>query len=83
MSELHIIFTEEEVLISTKPYASWREIQDEYADYKASLGPWDAATVTSWLDEEYSDLVPKAEKQVEALLSGVQVTRSVTFACER
>lgn len=81
MSELQIIFTrEEEVLISRKPYASWREIQDAYDSYVASLGPWEAPTVVSWLEEEYSNLVPSAPEQVEALLSSEQVVRSLSFA---
>lgn len=42
MGDLNIIFTEAELLVSKKSYSSWREIQDEYDDYKASLGPWDA-----------------------------------------
>jgi hypothetical protein len=79
MSELHIIFTREKVLISRNPYASWREIQDEYDDYMASLGPWQVATVISWLEEEYSDLAPSAQEQVEAFLSSEQVVRSVSF----
>lgn len=80
MRELHIIFTKEEVLISRKPYASWREIQEEHDDYMASLGPWKAAAVASWLAEEYSDLIPSAKEQVEALLSNEQVVRKVSFA---
>ena len=80
MSDLNIIFTTTEVLISRKPYASWREIQDEYNDYMASLGPWDKRTVASWLDEEYCDLAPSAELQIEALLSGQDVVRIVSFA---
>jgi hypothetical protein len=80
MSELHIIFAGENVLISKKPYTSWREIQDEYEDYMASLGPWKAVTVVSWLDEEYSDLVPSAEAQVEAFLSSEEAARSLSFA---
>ena len=53
MSELHLIFTEEHVLVSRRAYASWREIQAEYADYKASLGPWSEETTVSWLGSEY------------------------------
>jgi len=79
MRELHIIFTRGEVLISKKPYASWREIQDEYDDYMASLGPWGAATVASWLAEEYSDLLPSSQEQVDALLSNEQVVQKVSF----
>lgn len=80
MSDLNIIFTEVEILISKKPYLSWREIQDEYDDYKASLGPWDATTVASWLDEEYIDLFSSALAQVEALLSSQDLTRPISFA---
>lgn len=80
MSELHIILTrKEEVLISRKPYASWREIQDEYDDYMASLGPWDVTTVVSWLDEEYSTLLPPAQEQVDTLLSSEQIVKSLSF----
>jgi len=38
MDELHIVLTDERVLLS-KAYASWREVQAEFDDYKASLGP--------------------------------------------
>jgi hypothetical protein len=79
MCDLNIIFTEAEVLISKRLYSSWREIQDEYADYKTSLGPWDATTASSWLDEEYKDLVPSAQAQVEALLSSEDSVRPVSF----
>jgi hypothetical protein len=79
MNELHIIFTDEQVLLSKKAYASWREVQAEFVDYKASLVPWDAATTVSWLAEEY-DLVPSAEEQIASLLSSDQAVRAVSFA---
>ena len=79
MDELHIIFTDEQVLLSKKAYASWREIQAEFNDYKASLGPWDAATTVFWLEEEY-DLVPSAEEQIALLLSSDQTVQTVSFA---
>jgi hypothetical protein len=79
MGELHLIFTEEQVLVSKKAYASWREIQAEYDDYKASLGPWSEEATVSWLGEEYGDLAPSAQQQVEMLLSSNEVVRTVTF----
>ena len=80
MSEFHIIFTrEDEVLVSRKTYASWREIQDEYDAYMASLGPWDVGTVVSWLDEEYTNLVSSAKEQVGALETSEQVVRILSF----
>ena len=80
MCDLNIIFTETEVLISKKAYSSWREIQHEYVDYKASLGPWDATTVACWLADEYRDLAPSADAQVAALLSSQDSVRPVSFA---
>ena len=82
MCDVNIIFTETDVLISKKPYSSWREIQDAYVDDKASLGPWDATTATCWLDAEYKDLAPSAETQVAALLSSQDLVRPVSFAPE-
>lgn len=79
MAELHLIFTEEQVFISKKAYASWREIQTEYSDYKASLGPWSEEETVSWLGEEYGDLSLSAQQQVEILLSGNEEVRTVTF----
>ena len=79
MTEVHIILTRKEVLISRKPYASWREIQDEYDDYMASLGPWDTATATSWLDEEYSGLSPSATDQIGTFLCSKQAVHTLSF----
>jgi hypothetical protein len=79
MGEFHIIFTDEQVLVSKKAYASWQEIQAEFDSYKTSLGSWDAATTVSWLEEEY-DLVPSAEEQIASLLSSDQMVRTVSFA---
>jgi hypothetical protein len=79
MDELHIIFTDEQVLVSKKAYASWQEVQAEFDHYKTSLGPWDAATTALWLAEEY-DLVPSAEEQIESLLSSDQIARTLSFA---
>lgn len=80
MSAIYIIFTKEEVLISSKTYASWEEIQSEFDDYRASLGPWNSAEVASWLDSEYSHLVPSAEEQLQALLTSQQPIRTVSFS---
>ncbi|WP_128143123.1 hypothetical protein [Janthinobacterium lividum] len=79
MTEVHIILTRKEVLISRRPYASWCEIQDEYDDYMDSLGPWDATTATSWLDEEYSGLSPSAHDQIRAFLCSEQAVRTLSF----
>ena len=63
---LHIIYTGADVLVSKKSYSNWREVQDEYADYKASLGPWDVEAVIAYLTSEYPTLT-SARKQIEGL----------------
>lgn len=77
---LHIIYTEAAMFLSKKDYSSWREIQDEFSDYKASLGPWEADVVAEYLQHDYSDLVPSAATQVANLLRSDSVLRRVTFS---
>lgn len=78
MEQLHLIFTDKQVLLSKKAYVSWLEIQAEFDGYQASLGPWDAAATTSWLEEEY-DLAPSAEEQVRSLLLNDQMVCNISF----
>jgi hypothetical protein len=77
--ELHIIYTETEMLLSKERFGSWREIQDLYADFKTSLGPWEHEAVVEYLASEYSGLVPPAASQVEALLGAKAPTCVLTF----
>ena len=51
---LHIIYLASGMLLSKKPYSGWRPIQDEFGDYKASLGPWSASAVWEFLCDEYA-----------------------------
>lgn len=76
---LHLIFTESGVLLSKKVYSTWREIQDEYESYKASLGPWDHEEVQTWLDEEYKNLDPSAECQVSNFIAETDESTSLQF----
>jgi hypothetical protein len=39
--------------LSKKPYADWREIQEEYEDYMTSLGPLSEEALVDFLSEEY------------------------------
>ena len=53
---LHIVYLRSgPMLLTKKSYRSWREIQDEYEDYMASLGPWQAADVLQFLKDEYPE----------------------------
>jgi isopentenyldiphosphate isomerase len=80
--KLHIIYTDNEVLLSKKSYVSWREIQDEFDDYKASLGPWGEDEVVQYLAEEYPALRPSAQNQVSALIHGHNSVAELSFAHE-
>jgi hypothetical protein len=65
---LHIIYLESRMLLSKKRYSGWREIQDEFADYKTSLGPWPVAEVFNFLRTEYPESCPFSEQQVRTFL---------------
>lgn len=76
---LYVIYTESVMLLSKKVYASWRAIQDELPEYKASLGPWSPTAMIEYLHDEHSDLEPDAATQVEALLRSSEPLLEVTF----
>ena len=77
--ELHIIYTETEMLLSKESFPTWREIQDRYAEYKASLGPWEHDAVIDYLTFDYPGLEPSAATQVGALLAAKSQTCVLTF----
>jgi len=76
---LHIIYTETAMLLSKRSYASWREIQDEYQSYRASVGPWPHEWVAEYLSDEYSDLWPSAQEQVHVFLSEALEVKALAF----
>ncbi|QTN26538.1 hypothetical protein HZ993_14535 [Rhodoferax sp. AJA081-3] len=77
--ELHIIYTEAEMLISKKSYSSWQEIQKEHDGYKASLGPWHHEQVIDYLSAEYSNLLPSASEQVVAFVGSTMSEWTLSF----
>lgn len=79
--QLHIVYTETNMLLSKHPYTSWREIQDEYESYKASLGPWEHDEVIEYLADEYPNLSPSAQEQVGVFLVEASIAKTLTF-CE-
>src|SRR5689334_17151479 len=50
---LHIIYLESRMLLSKKRYSDWRQIQDEFADYKTSLGPWSTDGVMEFFSHDW------------------------------
>ena len=55
--------------------------QNDFYDYKASLGPWAETEVIDYLDFEYPDLMPKASLQVQNLKSSGHNEIALSF-CE-
>ncbi len=45
---------------------AWRTLQDRYADYKTSLGPFDLFSVLAMLEREWPDLFLQFEQQIRA-----------------
>jgi len=68
------------MLLSKHTYQSWREIQNQYPDYMTSLGPWEEDTVIEYLADEYPELSPHPQEQVNAFIADTQEARVLTFA---
>ncbi len=45
---------------------AWRALQDRYADYKTSLGPFDLFSLLAMLEGEWPDLFLQFEQQIRA-----------------
>jgi hypothetical protein len=41
------------MLLDRGTYKSWREVQDAYPDYKASLGPWSETEIVEFLTSDF------------------------------
>ncbi|MEZ2298649.1 hypothetical protein [Variovorax sp. RCC_210] len=80
---LQIIYTETAMFLSKKTYPSWRDIQDEFFDYNASLGPWEADVVTEYLQNGYPDLAPSAAAQIAELLASDCALLRLTFLADQ
>ncbi len=79
-TEMHIIYLRDgAVWLSRKNYTGWRQIQDEYQDYMASLGPWPEETVCDFLEEEYPDTLLNAREQVTAFIEGGAITAQLVY----
>ena len=76
---IHVIHTEAEMYLSKNSYPSWRDIQDEYHDYRTSLGPWGAEETEAYLNDEYPDLLPSASKQIESFIASTNLVHLLTF----
>ncbi|PRY93485.1 hypothetical protein BCF33_2354 [Hasllibacter halocynthiae] len=53
MATLTIIHTEDALYLTTRAYAGWRAVQDDFLAYKTSLGGFSEAALIEYLAQEY------------------------------
>ena len=68
MKKFNIIFLRsDKMLLSRKQYSSWREIQDEYDDYMASVAFETLADVQDYIKMDYKLTSEKAKQEVNRI----------------
>ncbi|MEM5317580.1 hypothetical protein [Paraburkholderia sp. JHI869] len=78
--DVHVIYTRgDRILLSRRRYESWRQIQDEIADYVTSLGPWSPEDTVAYLGCEHLGLDPSAAEQVATLLASADPIIELKF----
>lgn len=50
--DAYIVYCDKSMVLDKGPYATWREVQDAYPDYKTSLGPWTEVEIVDFLRED-------------------------------
>ncbi|MEL0653722.1 hypothetical protein V6257_01645 [Pseudoalteromonas issachenkonii] len=78
--ELHLVFTESNIVLDKRQYEGWRQIQDAYPDYKASLGPWSLDEIIDLLSFEYDNLLPSATTQVNDFSNSGDITKELSWS---
>jgi hypothetical protein len=53
--KIRIIFLKEKILLSKKKYRTWRKIQKEFSDYKASLRPMNIIEVINYFIDDFGN----------------------------
>lgn len=53
--QAHLVFLKSRLLIVKRPDADWRQLQDDYHDYKTSLGPWTAHDIACYFALDYTN----------------------------
>ncbi len=71
---LTIVHTEYGMCLTTTQFADWREVQEAFSGYKASLGPWQLPEVLEYLPIEYPSDRPFAEESVRWLAKSADAT---------
>jgi hypothetical protein len=50
---IHIIYLDNNIVLTKKNYSCWRQIQDEYPTYKTSLGPWSIEDIIDFFEDDF------------------------------
>lgn len=70
MKRYNIIFTRDsKVLLSSKKYKDWREIQDTYENYMASLDFDTLDEIVEYLVIEYKITIDKTKESVKPIIT--------------
>lgn len=77
--KLHVVYTEDAVLLSKRLDLSWAELQVSIPGYKTSLGPWGQSEVVEYLGDEYKGLEPPASEQVDSFVQSQASIQKLTF----
>ena len=72
---LTIVHTEYGMCLTTMEFAAWREVQDAFSGYKASLGPWSVTEILEYLPIEYPTEQPFTAEAVRALAASEDATQ--------
>ena len=82
-ANLYIVYLRGDgILLSRQRYESWQQIQDDVADYMASLGPWSLEETIEYLEDEYPGLDPSAATQVRTFLASAESIVRLRFKQE-
>ena len=78
MKKFNLIFLRsEKMLLSRKQFSDWREIQDEYDDYMASLDFETLTEIEEYLKSDYKISTEKAKQEVNKLNDSTEETLEI------
>lgn len=67
--QFHIVITRSRFLLIRRPGVDWRAVQDEFADYMASLGPYTLEEALEMIGVEWPEVLQR-EREIGAFAAG-------------
>ena len=86
---LTLVFLDNAMVLSKRPFADWRAVQDQYPDYKTNLTPDQPAHLAEYLAFDYPDM-PEATGRdwpevvaafVASQAEDITLSRNGTWVC--